>query len=32
MAVVEEHFSLFNEDNPENCNNSCSPCGSIEDI
>jgi hypothetical protein len=32
MAVVEEHSSLFNEDNRENCSNSGSPCGSVEDI
>jgi hypothetical protein len=32
MAVAEEHFSLFNEDNQENCSNSGLPCGSIEDI
>jgi hypothetical protein len=32
MAVAEEHSSLFNEENQENCSNSGSPCGSIEDI
>jgi hypothetical protein len=32
MAVVEEHSSLFNEDNGENCINSGSPYGPIEDI
>jgi hypothetical protein len=32
MAVAEEHSSLFNEDNQENCGNSGSPCGSVEDI
>ncbi len=31
-AVAEEYSSLFNEDNPENCCNSGSPCGSVEDI
>ncbi len=32
MTVAEEHSSLFNEDNQENCSNSGSPCGSVEDI
>jgi hypothetical protein len=32
MAAAEEQSSLFNKDNQQNCCNSGSPYGSVEDI
>ncbi len=32
MTVAEEDSLLLNEDDPENCSSSGSPCGSIEDV